>query len=120
MYKGREKRVLIADDNPAERQGIAKILGSAEGIIVAGQVERISFIVDAVRQTRPDVILMDLKWDDDERAGISATLQLKQLYPGIKVIAISVYDHLLPEALKAGADAALLKGFSGKDLLKMI
>lgn len=115
-----KKKVLIADDNPTERQGIAKILSSADGITVAGQVEQIDLIMDAVRQVRPDVVLLDLKWDDDEQAGILAARQLKRLYPEIKVVAISVYDHLLPQALQAGAEAALLKGFSGEELLQTI
>lgn len=114
-------RVLIADDHLAERQGIARILNSAEGIEVVGQVGQIESVLDEVRRSRPDVVLMDLKWGDDERAGVAATAQIKRLYyPGIRVVAISVYDHLIPEALKAGADAALSKGFSGEELLQTI
>lgn len=113
-------RVLIADDHLTERQGIAKVLNSAEDILVVGQVGRIELVPDEVRQRQPDVVLMDLKWEDDERAGITATTELKQRYPAMRVIAISVYDHLIPEALKAGADAALLKGFSGEELLQAI
>ena len=63
-------RVLIADDHLAERQGIARILSSAEGIEVAGQVGVIKLVLDEVRRVRPDVVLMDLKWDEDEEAGI--------------------------------------------------
>jgi len=113
-------RVLIADDHLTERQGIAKVLNSAEDILVVGQVGQIELVLDEVRQRQPDVVLMDLKWEDDERAGITATTELKQRYPTMRVIAISVYDHLIPEALKAGADAALLKGFSGEELLQAI
>ncbi|MBC7248845.1 MAG: response regulator transcription factor [Anaerolineae bacterium] len=113
-------RVLIADDHLTERQGIAKVLNSAEDILVVGQVGQIELVLDEVRQRQPDVVLMDLKWEDDERAGITATTELKQRYPAMRVIAISVYDHLIPEALKAGADAALLKGFSGEELLQAI
>ena len=113
-------RVLIADDQLAERQGIARVLSSAEDIEVIGQVGEIDLVVDEIRRTRPDVVLMDLKWNEDEEAGIKATAQIKQLLPGIRVIAISVYDHLIPEALKAGADAALAKGFSREELLQTI
>ncbi len=113
-------RVLIADDHLAERQGIARVLSSAEDIEVIGQVGEIDLVVDEIRRTRPDVVLMDLKWNEDEEAGIKATTQIKQLLPGIRVIAISVYDHLIPEALKAGADAALAKGFSREELLQTI
>jgi len=113
-------RVLIADDHLAERQGIARVLSSAEDIEVIGQVGEIDLVVDEIRRTRPDVVLMDLKWNEDEEAGIKATTQIKQLLPGIRVIAISVYDHLIPEALKAGADAALAKGFSRGELLQTI
>ena len=113
-------RTLIADDHLAERQGIAKVLSSAEDIEVAGQVGLIELVLDEVRRTRPDVVLMDLKWGEDEGAGIAAIAQIKQLYPEIKVVAISVYDHLMPEALKAGADVALAKGFSREELLQAI
>jgi len=113
-------RVLVADDHLAERQGIARVLSSAEDIEVIGQVGEIDLVVDEIRRTRPDVVLMDLKWNEDEEAGIKATTQIKQLLPGIRVIAISVYDHLIPEALKAGADAALAKGFSREELLQTI
>jgi len=113
-------RVLIADDHLAERQGIARVLSSAEDIEVIGQVGEIDLVVDEIRRTRPDAVLMDLKWNEDEEAGIKATTQIKQLLPGIRLIAISVYDHLIPEALKAGADAALAKGFSREELLQTI
>jgi DNA-binding NarL/FixJ family response regulator len=113
-------KVLIADDHLAERQGIARILSSAEDIEVAGQVGEIELVLDEVRQAQPDVVLMDLKWGDNEQAGVVATAQIKRLYPEIKVVAISVYDHLIPEALKAGADTALIKGFSRKELLQAI
>jgi len=113
-------RILIADDHLAERQGIARILSSAEDIKVAGQVGEIELVLDEVHHARPDVVLIDLKWDEDEEAGIKATAQIKRLHPGIRVVAISVYDHLMPEALKAGADVALAKGFSREELLQAI
>jgi DNA-binding NarL/FixJ family response regulator len=117
---GKVTRVLIADDHQTERRGIAGRLSSVDDIEVVGQVEQIELVLDEIHRSQPDVVLMDLKWEEDEGAGARVIAQVKQIYPEIKVVAISVYDQLIPEALQAGADAALVKGFSGEDLLKAI
>ncbi|MDY7040360.1 MAG: response regulator transcription factor [Chloroflexota bacterium] len=116
----RDVRVLIADDHQTERQGIARILDSTKNVKVVGQVGRVERVLDEVRQTSPNVVLMDLKWEDDEEAGAGAIAQIKHQYPAIKIVAISVYDHLIPGALKAGADDTLAKGFSREQLLQAI
>lgn len=113
-------RVLLADDTLIAREGWRSILETDEGIELVGSVSVIEDLLPQARRLRPDVTLLDLKWDFDERAGLQGILQLKREAPAGAVIAVSAHPGLLAEARQSGADGALSKSFSREQLLATI
>lgn len=113
-------RVLLADDTLIAREGWKRILESEPDIQVVGEAITAPEAQQKARELAPDVVLMDLKWFDEEEAGAAAIAELKQSAPHIRVIAITVYARLIADARKVGADATLPKGFSRAELLSAI
>jgi len=113
-------KVLLADDTLIAREGWKKILTTEGDIEVVGEVTIAQDTLRKVRELRADVLLMDLKWFDDEHAGIGAIAQLKREIPQTKVVAITAYTDLVQGARRAGAEAVLPKGFSKAELVDTI
>jgi|GEM_PF-1095676 len=113
-------KVLLADDTLIAREGWKKILLTEEDIEVVGEVTIAQDALPKLRVLKPDVLLMDLKWFDDETAGISAITQIKHEAPATKIVAITAYTDLVPGARRAGAEVVLPKGFSKAELFDSI
>lgn len=109
-------RVLIADDTEMAREGLRRLLADVLDITVIGEARTIYEAVRMTRQLHPDIVLMDLKWSGDETAGVSAIELLRQQVPESKIIAITVYDHLVSRAREAGAHLAVTKDFKRDEL----
>jgi DNA-binding NarL/FixJ family response regulator len=112
-------KVLLADDTLIAREGWKKILETAADMEVVGDTKTAAETLRRVKELRPDVLLMDLKWFGDETAGWTAIRQIKQEYK-VKIIAVTAYESLIRDARLAGADSALLKTFTREELLDEI
>ena len=102
-------RVLLVDDDALVRAGLRMILSSAEDLEVVGEVDDGAKAVLAVRQHRPDVVLMDIRMPDMD--GITATAAVRQLEVPPHVIVLTTFqaDEQVMSALRAGAAGFLLK-----------
>jgi DNA-binding NarL/FixJ family response regulator len=102
-------RVLLVDDDPLVRAGLRMILSSAEDLAVVGEVGVGSQAVQAVREHRPDVVLMDIRMP--ELDGISATQRLRALPEPPQVIVLTTFhlDEYVLRASRVGASGFLLK-----------
>lgn len=107
-------RVLLADDHALFRAGIASLL-RAWGMDVVGQAGDGEEAVELVRETKPDLVLMDITMPNCN--GIEATRLIKAESPEVKIVMVTVSDHDadLFEAIKAGAEGYLLKDMSEVD-----
>lgn len=104
-------RVLIADDHPFVRAGVAALLTSAQGLELVGQCSDGAEVVRVADVVHPDVILMDV--DMPIQSGFDATRELMSRHPALRVIILSVSIETGggPEiAAQAGAVGYLLKG----------
>lgn len=110
--------IILVDDHHIVRQGIRTLLEIESDITVVGetdQQEELLFLLDE-RQT-VDAIVMDINMPDTD--GITLTKHIKNLYPGIHIIVLSMMDHekYVSQAFEAGATAYLIKNVSRDELL---
>lgn len=113
-------RVLIVDDHPMMREGLALVLSSSANVTVVGQADDGA---DAVRQfcaLQPDITLMDLQMPTLD--GVSAIAAIRAQFPKAKIIVMTTYagDVQALRAMKAGAAGYLLKNGVRKELLEAI
>jgi NarL family two-component system response regulator LiaR len=113
-------RVIIADDTDIAREGMRRILAAEGDIQVVGEGTTVSETVQKVHELRPDVLLLDLKWFQDEGAGIDVIRRLTREAPETKIVAITIYPHLIEAARNMGAVVALTKEVPKQRLINEI
>jgi len=115
-----EVKVLLVDDDALVRAGLQLILSSAEDLVVVGEVDDGTRAVAAVREHRPDVVLMDIRMA--EMDGITATAALRRLDEPPHVIVLTTFqaDEQVMSALRAGASGFLLKDVRPAELVHAI
>jgi DNA-binding NarL/FixJ family response regulator len=113
-------RVLAVDDHPIVRDGIAALVGSQRDMRLVAEASTGREAIEQFRAQSPDITLMDLQMP--EMSGIDALIAIRGEFPSAKVIVLTSYggDALAARALKAGAQAYVLKGLVRKDLLDTI
>ena len=109
-------RVLIVDDHPVFRDGLAALLRSKPDFEVVGLVADGREAVDFVRATPPDVVLMDLNLPT--MSGVEATASINALpdRPGVLVLTMVDDDDTVIAAMRAGARGYVLKGADGDEI----
>ena len=113
-------RILAVDDHALVRDGIAGLIGVQPDMVLAGDASNGREAIQQYRMLRPDVTLMDLQMP--EMNGIEALIAIRNEFPDAKVIVLTTYtgDVQILRALKAGAQAYLLKNTLHKELLETI
>jgi NarL family two-component system response regulator LiaR len=113
-------RVLICDDQDIVRQGLEVILSTVSSIEVVGAAEDGAQALELVSQTRPDVVLMDLKMPGMN--GIVATQRIRDQFPEVKVLVLTTYDadEWVFDAIRSGASGYLLKDTPREELIRAI
>jgi len=109
-------RVLIADDHPLFRDGLAALLTDGPGTEPAGAAATGTDAVDLARENQPDVVLMDLHMP--VMNGIEATRRIVASCPQTAVLVLTMFDDddSVLSALRAGARGYLLKGASREQI----
>jgi DNA-binding NarL/FixJ family response regulator len=115
-----KQRVLIVDDHPLLRQGLAKLINSQTDLVCCGEAEGVRSANDAVARHNPDLILLDLRLRDGD--ALELIKALKAQSAKVVILVISQYDDpLWPErALRAGAGGYVLKQEATEDVLTAI
>ena len=108
-------RVLIVDDSVRTRDGLRALLTMRPEIEVVGEASNGQDAVRLVAECRPDIVLMDLHMPVLD--GVQATQLIKQQWPAVTVVVLTMYAVDQSAALAAGADAFLLKGGAPERLL---
>lgn len=111
-------RVLIADDSARAREGLRALLATWPDIVVVGEAANGREAVRLVAASRPEVVLMDLRMPVLD--GVQATRLIKQQWPAITVIVLTMYSLEQSAALAAGADAFVIKRSAPDQLLSAL
>lgn len=113
-------QVLLADDQPLIREGLAIILDAQPDIAVVGHAADGQEAVALAQKLKPNVILMDIKMPRVD--GIRATREIKALLPHIPIIILTTYgdDELVFEGIRAGASGYLLKDITRTQLVEAV
>ena len=113
-------RVLIADDHPLFREGVAHSLGGKADITVVGQAAAGEEAVNLARDLLPDVALLDISMPG--RGGLAAAAEIAVACPVTKIVMLTVSEHEddLLTAFKVGAQGYILKGVSARELTNII
>src|SRR6266446_6330336 len=113
-------RILSVDDHPLLRSGIAALVDTQPDMRMVGEASNGIEAVQLHRQLNPDVTLMDLQMPD--MSGLDPIISIRTEQPSARIIVLTTYagDVLAHRALKAGAQAYVLKSLVRKDLLDTI
>ena len=112
--------VLICDDHPLFRQGLRRLLETVGEFAVVGEVERAEEVPAAVRQGRPDVVVLDVELPGG--SGIGAVEALRAEAPEVRVLMLSGFSDptRVRAALRAGASGYVLKNAPPQEIIDSI
>lgn len=113
-------QIVIADDHPIYRNGIAALLNRMEDYDLVGEAANGVELLEVVKDRQPDVVITDIRMP--EMDGIEVTRNILQHYPDIRILALSMHEEekLISEMLKAGAMGYLLKNTEKMELIEAI
>ncbi len=112
-------RVIIADDHPMVREGLASML-TAKGIDIVGEASTGREAIELVKSVKPSVVLMDVRMPDLD--GLEACRLLHRDQPDLPVIIVTTYENpaYMAKAVSAGAAGYILKGTTRDELLQAV
>jgi DNA-binding NarL/FixJ family response regulator len=113
-------RVVLADDHPVVRRGLAALLDSVDGVEVVGQAATGREAVREAQLLAPDVVLMDVQMPDLD--GVEASRRIAAASPGVAVLVLTMHDddETVLAALRAGARGYLLKGADQEEIRRAV
>ena len=112
--------IMIADDHRVFREGIVSILENTGAIKVIAQAQDGKQVMEQLHQVQPKLILMDISMG--EAGGIETTKLVRENYPDIKVLVLSMHSEssYIVKMLEAGASGYLLKDAGSAELINAI
>ena len=103
------RRVLLVDDHPIVRQGLSRIIANEPGLAVCGEAETVREARQAVRDLKPDVVVVDLSLKEGD--GIELVRELRAHHPALPLLVLSMHDESVyaGRLLAAGANGYIMK-----------
>lgn len=120
MNGGKKIRMLIADDHPVVRRGLAILIEGQVDMILVGEARNGKDAIALYLQHRPDILLLDLRMP--EMDGVDAIKTIREQVPSARVIVLTTYDSedYVYHAIQAGAQAYLLKDTPSEEIIATI
>ena len=113
-------RVLLVDDHPAMRTGLAAVLAAEPGMVVLGAAASADELTPALNRTKPDVVLLDYHLPSSDGLVLCRVLKRSVPAPGVLLYSAYADASLAIPAILAGADGLLNKAAPAKDLYDAI
>ena len=115
-----KKRIFIVDDHPIVREGLITIINHDKDLAVCGEADEPQEALKAISELRPDVVIVDITLKNSD--GIELTKSIKARYPKLPVIVLSIHDESVyaERALRAGAQAYLMKEVVSENIVTAI
>ncbi len=113
-------RLVLADDHPIYRDGLARILQTAQGIDVVGQAQDGDAAVALCESLAPDIVLLDISMP--KGGGVGSLTRIMQMAkpPLVAILTASENETDLLQVLKLGAAGYILKGVGGSELIDLV
>jgi len=113
-------RVLLIDDHPIVHDGVTAVLRAEADIRVIGSAETLERALTLIGETRPDVVLADLRLPGQD--GVTGVRRLIAAFPELRLLVFTAYDvdEYVFGAMQAGARGYLLKGSPAPELVRAI
>src|SRR5262245_51551965 len=113
-------RILVADDHPVVRDGLAAIIQTQPDMVVIAEASNGREAVEQYKKHRPDVALLDLRMPEMDT--VQSIIAIRKDFSNAKVIVLTTFhaDEEIYRALQAGARSYLLKDIPRKELLEAI
>jgi len=120
MHDAAVVRILLVDDHPVVRFGLAAIIGTQSDLKVVGEASSGAESVELALRHQPDIVMMDLRLPG--MSGVEAMKMIHQELPETRFVVFTTYrgDEDIHQALEAGAQGYVLKGASHVELLTAI
>lgn len=114
------KRLLVVDDHPMMRQGLAQLIAHEPDLSVCAEAENGAQALAAITEQRPDLVLADISLPD--KNGLELIKDALALHPGLPILVISMHDESLyaERVLRAGGRGYIMKQEGGKKLMEAI
>jgi DNA-binding NarL/FixJ family response regulator len=115
-----KKRVLIVDDHPMMRQGLAQLINNEPDLSVVWEADNAGQALDALSSNNPDLVIADISLPD--KNGLELIKDIRVICPGASILVVSMHDETLyaERVLRAGARGYIMKQQGGKKLMEAI
>lgn len=102
-------KILVVDDHPIVRQGLAQLIDEEPDLDVYAQAEEAHEAMSIIKQRKPDFVIVDISLK--ETSGLELIKDIKAIYPNLPVLALSMHDESLyaERSLRAGARGYVMK-----------
>jgi DNA-binding NarL/FixJ family response regulator len=113
-------KIIIVEDHAIFREGLKQVISGLHGMKVIGEAENGEVFLELLKKHKPDIVLMDIKMPVMD--GIEATDRAMKLYPGLKIIVLSMFgeEEYLYAMVMKGVSGFVLKSTSMHSLGRAI
>jgi DNA-binding NarL/FixJ family response regulator len=113
-------RILIVDDHPIVRQGLAELINHEPDLTICGQAEDAREALKIIKESKPNMVIVDISLK--ETSGMELMKDIEAQYPGVLVLALSMHDESLyaERALRAGAKGYIMKAEATENVVTAI
>jgi DNA-binding NarL/FixJ family response regulator len=112
-----KRRILVVDDHPIVRQGLALLINRETDLLVCGEAEDAMGAMHVLASAKPDVLIVDLSLNGPD--GLDLLKNIRTTHPSLPVLILSMHDELIyaERALRAGANGYIMKQVATEKVL---